>query len=144
LTTAGAGHRIRLRGPWKFAWVDDNGRVGSVEVRKHPDDWEDFTDAKAGRIRLSRTFHAPTNVEDTEQIFVVLTGVRGEGDVSLNGQSLGHFTPSQRTCEFPLPGPLPFSNELTITVSFDAATPTEPQVGVYDVVELEIRKQKTV
>jgi hypothetical protein len=138
LTAAGAGHRIRLRGPWNYAWIDAAGHIGAAETRKHPDDWATFIGDRSGRVRLTRTFHAPTNLDETEQVFVVLTGVHGAGTVLLNGQSLGDIPPHQNACEFAVPLPLPFSNELTIDVSFAAAAPT----GLYDVVTLEIRRSE--
>ncbi len=137
MTTTGTGHRIRLRGPWNYAWIDAAGNVGATETRKHPDGWAAFIGEKSGRVRLTRTFHAPTNLDDTEQVFVVLTGVNGTGEVLLNGQHLGDIPP-HNACEFAAPLPLPFSNELTIDVSFAASAPT----GLYDVVALEIRKSE--
>ena len=46
--------------------------------------------------------------------------------------------PPHNACEFAVPLPLPFSNELIIDVSFAASAPT----GLYDVVALEIRKSE--
>ena len=75
-------------------------------------------------------------------MFVVLTGVQGSGEVRLNGQPLGIFGETQSQWEFPVPRPLPFSNELAITVTFAAPTAAAPQVGLYDVVALEIRSEQ--
>lgn len=88
---------------------------------------------------MTRAFHAPSHVDDRETVFVVLTGVRGDGHVWLNGRTLGRFAQPQSIWEFAIPFALPFSNELTIDVTFPSPTNATPLVGVYDVVALDIR-----
>jgi hypothetical protein len=137
---AAAPHRIHLRGPWQAAWCDENGHPLSAPIRlRHPDNWPAFVANRAGRVLLERTFHAPTNLEPHESVFVVLTGVRGEGEVRLNGQSLGKFDDRNLAYEFAVPLPLPFSNSLVIQVAFPASASDRPDVGVYGAVALEIR-----
>lgn len=135
-----AGHRIRLRGPWTIErTTGSDQQFGSAEVRKHPEEWPDIFAMDGGQVRLSRVFHAPTNVGAEETLFVVLTGVRGEGTVCLNGAQLGRFTLEHATWEFAVPFELPFQNELLITVSYPAPSAAQTQVGIYDVIALEIR-----
>ena len=119
MTGSPAGHRIRLRGPWTFVWLDEAGlQVGTPARKQHPVDWPEFTRGQSGTVRLTRTFHAPSNLDPDESVSVIVTGVRGHGEVRLNGELLGTFTADQSDCDFPLPLPLPFSNTLGITVSF--------------------------
>lgn len=135
-----AGHRIRLRGPWKIEQgLGPDREFGSAEVRKHPDEWPDIIQSGCERVRMSRVFHAPTNVDADETVFVVLTGVCGEGTVCLNGRQIGQFTAEQSSWKFAIPFELPFQNELSITVTYPQPSAAQTPVGVYDVVALEIR-----
>ena len=109
MTGSPAGHRIRLRGPWTFVWLDEAGlQVGTPARKQHPVDWPEFTRGQSGTVRLTRTFHAPSNLDPDESVSVIVTGVRGHGEVRLNGELLGTFTADQSDCDFPLPLPLPF------------------------------------
>lgn len=140
MTANGSGHRIRLRGPWMYHWLDAEGRpAGADAALRHPEDWPQRAGLLAGRMELTRNFHAPSNLDPHEAVFVVLTGVQGSGEVRLNGQPLGSFGRQESACEFACPLPLPFFNVLTIDVSFPAATDVSPQIGLYGVVELQIR-----
>jgi len=116
--------------------------VGEPQRLRHPDEWAAFAGADAGCVQLQRTFHAPSNLDETEVLCVMLTGVFGRGEVGLNGVVLGQFADDQTACEFPVPLPLPFSNSLTIHISYTAATADHPDVGVHGVVVLEIRANR--
>ena len=129
-------HQIRLRGPWQFAWQHDHAPAGTFQ---HPDDWPQTIGNRSGTIALRRRFHAPTNIDAHEEVFVVLTGVNGTGTIRLNDKSLGGFETTRSTWEFRLPRDLPRFNELAIDVSFPASTPETPLTGLYDTVLLEIR-----
>lgn len=132
-----AVHRIRLRGPWQFARLD--GREPSTGTFQHPEEWKQTVGDQGGSLELRRKFHAPSNLDDDEDVFLVLTGVRGDGQVNLNGTTIGEFTSAQTVWEFLLPRPLPRFNQLTISISFPPATSDLFQTGLYDVVLLEIR-----
>lgn len=139
-----AGHRIRLRGPWKIErTTGSDQRFGSAEVQKHPEEWPDIFTKDGGQVRLSRVFHAPSNVDAKETVFVMLTGVYGEGTVCLNGHQIGRFTAEQTAWEFAIPAALPFQNELSITIAYPTPSAAQSKVGVYDVVALEIRSSET-
>lgn len=134
------GHRIRLRGPWNIARGTESGEeFATAEVCQHPEGWPVFVQNVAGRVRLSRRFHAPTNVAADELVFVVLTGVCGNGEVFVNGTLIGRFAAERIAWEFLIPFELPFANELSIVVSYSTPSAAQPRVGVYDVVALEIR-----
>lgn len=136
-------HRIHLRGPWQAAWWDELGQSLGEPVRlRHPDNWLSFVAGRSGRVVLRRTFHSPTNLDPHESVFVILTGVHGHGEIALNNNPLGHFNESANACEFAVPLPLPFSNSLAIDVTFAAATPDVPDVGVFGVAALEIRQAR--
>lgn len=140
MTDTPAEHRIRLRGPWKYRWLNTNApAVAEPQTFRHPEEWLDLIAGKTGRMELSRVFHAPTNMEPHEQLFVVLTGVHATGEVFLNGASLGPFDTHVNCYEFGCPLPLPWTNTLTIELAFGAITVPSMIPGLYDSVELVIR-----
>lgn len=108
---------------------------------RHPDDWPAVVEGRAGRMSLTRTFHAPTNLETSDELFLVLTEVHGRGDVRLNGRNLGCFHEEQSCWVYRLPRPLPRFNTLEIRVAYPQPTETQAQVGVSGVVALEIRAE---
>ena len=98
-------HVIRLRGPWEYeplvrVWIDASGaRRESRESlpaagRAHlPADWgltlgPDFR----GRVRYTRRFGLPTNLEPHEEVWLVVEGVDYFGSLALNDTPLGDVT----------------------------------------------------
>ena len=90
-------HRIRLIGPWEFAWrsstgvgveSDSGAESGTIKM---PCDWQSIFGSRGVKVAFSRRFHRPTNLESHEQVLVVLTGVGGSGTIRLNGSSLLEF-----------------------------------------------------
>ncbi len=98
-------HVIRLRGPWEYeplarVWIDARGeRSESRESlpaagRQHlPADWgltlgADFR----GRVRYTRRFGLPTNLEPREHVWLVVEGVDYSGRLELNDSQLGEVT----------------------------------------------------
>lgn len=134
-----ASHRIRLRGPWGFAWREHPENEPTEVRKKHPDDWQEFIGQRSGTVELTRRFHTPSNLDPEERVFIILEGVRGTGQIQLNDVRLGEFDQSRFTWEFPVPLPLPFSNLLRIVITFPAADSPEALTGLYGPVALEIR-----
>jgi hypothetical protein len=98
-------HVIRLRGPWEYeplarVWVgaggarrEDRDSLPSAGRGQLPADWgltlgADFR----GRVRYSRRFGLPTNLEPHEQVWLVAEGVDYSGTLELNGTALGEVT----------------------------------------------------
>ena len=107
---------------------------------QHPEDWPHVVGKRIGTLKLTRRFHAPTNLDADEEVFVVLSGVFGAGDVTLNGQPLGAFDLTETTWEFRLPHDLPRFNELAVVLTWPERTSESHPTGLYDVVLLEIRR----
>jgi hypothetical protein len=90
-------HRIRLIGPWEFAWRTSTGDgaesdgVAESGTIKMPCDWQSVFGSRGGTVAFSRRFHRPTNLEPHEQVLIVLTGVGGSGIIRLNGDFLLEF-----------------------------------------------------
>jgi hypothetical protein len=98
-------HVIRLRGPWEYeplarVWIEAGGRrresreslppPGRVQL---PADWGLTLGAEfRGRVRYTRRFGLPTNLEPDEEVWLVVEGVDYFGAVTLNDRSLGDVT----------------------------------------------------
>ena len=106
-------HVIRLRGPWDYrpiarVWIGRDGErmestlqlppPGRVQL---PADWgltlgADFR----GRVRYTRNFGLPTNLEPHEEVWLVVDGADYFGTISLNGMPLGEVIGFTRAVEF--------------------------------------------
>ena len=142
-------HRIRLVGPWDFTWReasetkdDSDGleirptKSGSIQM---PCDWQALFSTEAGCATFSRRFHRPTNLEAREQVVIVLTGVGGEGTMSLNGTVLLEFTRAASSVEADVTHRLLAFNLLEVCVRFSPALESQNPGGLFAPVVLEIR-----
>jgi len=125
-------HRIRLAGPWERVWIFPTGHPGGTV--QMPCDWTTACGAVAGRVRFTRRFHRPTNLEQHERVWLVTSGVGGNGLLTLNGAPLGELA---APWEWNLTNFLKPFNELAIEIAFVPA----PGVtgGLYAPFFLEIR-----
>jgi beta-galactosidase/beta-glucuronidase len=137
-------HVIRLRGPWEFEplarvmIVADGTRHESTDDRlppgrvRLPADWSATLGHEfRGRVRYTRRFGLPTNLEPHEQVWLVVEGVDYFGTLSLNGQSLGEVVGYQKPKEFDVRGLLADRNHLTLDIELpqcDAAAATAAKI----------------
>ncbi|MBI1345683.1 hypothetical protein GC163_05280 [bacterium] len=131
-------HRISLRGPWT---ITHSELLDSQAIpQRLPLPWRNLFGDVGGTAVFCRTFHAPTNLDETEVVRLVLTGYRGAGQVSLNGLELGVLAAEQSTWSAEITDKLRSTNRLRIELAYE---PTEPDVpgGLYDVVELQIEQR---
>jgi beta-galactosidase/beta-glucuronidase len=91
-------HIIRLRAPWQMQALVRYVPLGTGEYREQsadlpsaakaevPGDWTDLLGANfLGRVRYSRAFNCPTNLDSGERVWLVCDGVDGTADFALNG-----------------------------------------------------------
>ncbi len=133
-------HSIRLRGPWEFQPLErfvlaDDGQVRSEtpglppagKVRT-PADWGDTLGrAFLGRVRYTRGFNLPTNLDPHERVWLVADGVDHEATVSLNDRPLGNIIGSQPT-RFEITALLRPHNTLIVEVSLTPTAYNDPAV----------------
>lgn len=137
-----AVHRIRLAGPWEFAWQDAKGipaperTSGTIKI---PCDWKSLFGDVAGKATFARKFHRPTNLEPQEQVAIVFSGVAGSGLIQLNGLSILEFTDVNGRMECDVSRSLVPFNRLEVTLKFDPLTRTAARGGLFDDVAIEIR-----
>ncbi|HEX3997128.1 MAG TPA: hypothetical protein VHX65_01090 [Pirellulales bacterium] len=122
-------HIIRLRGPWEY---EPLARVGmAADGTRHegrdrlppagrvhlPADWGAILGVDfRGRVRYTRRFGLPTNLEPHEQVWLVVEGVDYFADMSLNGTPLGKVVGYQQPREFDIRRLLAERNLLTLDV----------------------------
>jgi hypothetical protein len=117
-------HRIRLRGPWLLEpdTRNETGARAQTETRtvRLPAPRNELVDAGAGRIRLSRRFHCPTNLGPDDRVSIVVHDLPDGADVHLNGTRLGRHAPDIAADSVFATSRLEPTNLLS--VEFDAAT----------------------
>lgn len=92
-------HAIRLRGPWECQPLERAGAAGELPPAGRttvPGDWAQVLgDDFVGRVRYARRFNAPSSLEPSERVWLVVEGVDHEAQVVLNGQPLGAMSGPQ-------------------------------------------------
>ena len=135
-------HRIRLRGPWRYeslsAEITDpaSGRVPL------PGAWQELFGEVAGRVRFSRTFHRPTNLEPGSRVHLVFEGLGGAAEISLNGRKIGESangTAAEDSLRIEVTERLNPHNELQVDVQYDPTESATPG-GLWGLVVLEIHE----
>ncbi len=126
-------HVIRLRGPWEYEPLArtfiaaDGTRTENCENlpapgRQHmPADWGQTLGADfRGRVRYTRRFGLPTNLEPHEQVWLVIDGIDYFGKVALNDEVLGELVGYEAPREFEITAKLRERNLLTLEVELPA------------------------
>lgn len=102
-----------------------------------PCGWEQLFGSASGTATFSRKFHRPSNLEPHERVLIVLTGVGGEGTLSLNDKPLSQFAATDSTVEADATSELRPFNVLAVQITFDPAARVAG--GLFAPVVLEIR-----
>jgi hypothetical protein len=131
-------HRINLKGPWDYEWLDGPAAPPSSDGRvTMPADWESLFGPVAGRAVFRRRFHSPTNLEPDDRVWLVFDGVGGRGTVAVNGEMVGELTSSDRPQRFEMIARLEPFNEAVVELCIGPAAETNPG-GLYAPVAIEI------
>lgn len=146
---AGAPYRIHLRGPWQCQPLARADRRGDDSINwtmaslptpgtvRLPATWQELFGPFRGRVRFTRTFHPPSNIDQGTRLFVVLDRYRGTGMVSLNGRVLGTINGSHDSARFEITGLLTVNNTLQIELEFTDANESNPG-GLHGPIAIEI------
>ena len=162
-------HTIRLMGPWQCEPLarfvrSDQGTVveetsalpAACRVALPCDGITVLGEAFRGRVRYTRRFGRPGNLDPHESVFLVIESVDAHGEVRLNGQRLGEIRGGETrgdapTTEFDVTKSLHERNELVIELETPpdgdetgAAPETrggQPSVGLTGEIRREIRDQ---
>ena len=131
-------HRINLRGPWKLSPGTSAGPERKVNL---PAEWNKLFRSGSGRVRLSRTFHCPTNLGADEVVELVFENWPGPWFISLNQQPIAEFCDASAE----LPRRIDVTRLLAPTNTLTAETDLAPESGrgslsgPFGLVALEIR-----
>jgi hypothetical protein len=139
-----ASHRIHLRGPWDYVWLDPANNVRETSLATSgtvamPREWQAVFGDVSGTARFLRKFHRPTNLDPHESVFIVLTKVRGSGTARLNDTDLGSFSSDGGTVAFDISQALEPFNQFAVDITFQQTSAPRQSGGLYGVVALEIR-----
>lgn len=78
-------HVIRLRGPWEYEVLANEGATGIVQM---PCNLAEIVETEfRGTVRFSRRFNRPTGLDEATRVWLVLED-DFEPQVTLNGQTL--------------------------------------------------------
>ena len=147
-------HRIHLKGPWNYEWLDgpyDSGHVQDdddatldspllTDFRvRMPCSVQEVFGNVSGRILFRRRFQKPTNLDDNEQVHIAFDGIGGRAEVAVNGQALGSLSNNQETVSFDMTKLLETSNELTVELTISASD-DQSTGGLFKPVAVEIHR----
>lgn len=123
-------HRIHLRGPWRYeplAWASlqvdgeiawSRAALPAAGTASFPIPWSAIVPGFRGRVVFHRRFHRPGNLEDRDRVEIVLEGVNGSGEVSLNGRRLGRIDDAMHSFRQDVTKILIGNDELTVELDF--------------------------
>ena len=137
-------HRIRLLGPWEFAWESSAGDEAPPVLEgttAMPCDWHSLFGPVVGLATFRRRFHRPSNLELHEQVWLICTGVRGSGSVSLNDEQLSEFSSDGEAVECEVTSRLQPFNVVSIRLSAGSIEEPQRPRGLFEPVVLEIRSE---
>jgi len=85
-------HRINLRGPWQLE--RGTKAAGSAQKVRLPADWNSLFAGCSDPVRLTRTFHRPTNLGPEEEVDLIFEQWPGVWTISLNQRPVAEFRDS--------------------------------------------------
>lgn len=129
-------HRINLKGPWSYEWLDGPHPVAGSEERissedsplladsrvRMPSSWQSAFGSSSGRIRFRRRFQKPTNLDDNERVHMAFDGIGGSAVIAVNGRKIAEVENIESTVSYDVTRLLDPSNEVSVEISF---TPDE-------------------
>jgi len=123
-------HRIRLQGPWQLEWIESGDRA--TRTVRLPALRDELFAGRSGRVRLTRRFHKPTNLEPRDVVSVALEDVRGCTSLRVNDSIVSAVSESSGAAQFAITELLQPVNTLAIEVDIEplaAAVPTRERWG---------------
>ena len=137
-------HRIRLLGPWEFAWKGTTDLIAPAITEgttAMPCDWQTLFGPVPGTALMRRRFHCPTNLEPQDRVWLVCSGVRGEGTILLNDSALVEFAADGGAVECDLTASLKPFNIVSIRLTVTSIGNGDLPAGLFEQIALEIRSE---
>ena len=119
-------HVIRLCGPWDLQPLECFGAPAELPKPARvqaPCDWAELLGHDfLGRVRYTRKFNRPTNLDPHERVWLTFDGVDHRASVTLNGTRLGQLAGCARSARFDVTDLLELHNTLVVDVTLDRDT----------------------
>ena len=145
-------HRMHLKGPWDYEWVEgptgsassdedmtmDSPLLTNFRVRM-PSSVQEAFGNMSGRVIFRRRFQKPTNLDSNERVHIAFDGIGGRAEVSVNGKTLGSLSNNSETVSFDMTEALEQSNELAVDLTIVWNDDVEPG-GLFQPVAVEIHR----
>lgn len=150
-------HRMHLKGPWDYEWVEGpTGSASSAEDEdmtmdsplltnfrvRMPSSVQEAFGNMSGRVIFRRRFQKPTNLDSNERVHIAFDGIGGRAEVSVNGTTLGSLSNNSETVSFDMTEVLEHSNELAVDLTIVWNDDVEPG-GLFQPVAVEIHRDNT-
>jgi hypothetical protein len=122
-------HTIRLRGPWEYEPLE-NFLAPEAELPPPgkitmPADWgETLGPEFRGRVRYTRFFHLPTNLEPHERVWLEFESVDCAAHILLNEHHVGAFVGRDGEVQFDVTMKLQPRNRLDVVVELPQIPPS--------------------
>lgn len=137
-------YRILLRGPWECEWLEGpEPEIDDVPRRvRMPISWQDAFGRVGGRVRFTRRFHTPTNLEPDERVLLAFEAAGGQCSFAVNKTSIQPepYADDVLRCdvtELLQPANVATANVVEVDVEFDAREASEPG-GLWELVAVEM------
>lgn len=130
-------HRIRLQGPWELQWIESAD--GASRKVRLPAPREELFAGRSGRVRLTRRFHRPTNLEPHDIVTVTFDDVCVNPSLTINDSSVSAVSESSSSARFAVTELLRPVNTLTFEVDIEPLAVDVPTRDRWGKVSLEIQ-----
>jgi hypothetical protein len=130
-------HRINLRGPWKL----EHGTEAAPQKVRLPAEWHELFSGCSGAVRLTRTFHRPTNLGPEEEVDLVFEQWPGTWAIHLNQRPIAEFRDSsaEKPQRITISSLLQPANTLSAETRLDDRSGRQVDQGWVGAASLEIR-----
>ena len=148
-------HSINLLGPWQYDWLDgtiDDAALETADLEtprlpllsgsriKMPASIQQAFGSACGRVRFSRRFQRPTNLDEFERVWLSFRGVGGAAAFLLNDVEIGRVGVESETVDFDVTDQLSPSNNLAVEIEWPPGVAPDRPGGLYGPVVIEMRE----
>lgn len=133
-------HRIRLRGPWEYGWLEGSGELAELETVTMPVSWQDLFGTRAGTALFRRRFNSPSNLRVDQPVRIVVSQVGCDIMLRLNGDSVAVSPGPEGEVLGDVTDLLEDFNVLEVELSCDPGGDGTAPVGLWRPVVLEIEE----
>jgi hypothetical protein len=138
MSTDSSPYRIRLRGPWEYAWLEEGSGVPTeMDTVTMPVSWQELFGTRSGTALFRRRFNSPSNLREDQPVRIVVSQVGGDVAFRLNGRTVAVATRPNGEISGDVTDLLEDFNVLEIKLS---CNPDDAPVGLWQPVILEIEE----